>query len=144
MSNASVAVYKGGEVTLRYHFMKQRLGGPRVDHHKARLGFSYTPTPRPQFEGEVPYHIFTQGSASAHNSGNVTEWIKYRFYNLLETGGDRQAAIRAGIEWPTASKNVVGDPATNEAEFIRRQLLRIDGGLSNHVDAVCSRAKHTR
>jgi hypothetical protein len=87
MSNASVAVYKGGEVTLRYHFMQQRLGDLRVDHHEARLGFSSTPTPRPQFEGEVPYHIFIQGSASAHNSGNVIGWIKYRFYNSLETGG---------------------------------------------------------
>jgi hypothetical protein len=45
------------------------------------------------------------------------------------------------MEAPTASKNVVGDPATNEAEFLRRQLLRIDGGLSTHVDAVYSRAK---
>jgi hypothetical protein len=137
----SLAVYKGGEVTLRYHFMQQHLGGLRVDHHEARLGFSYTPTPRLQFEGEVPYHIFNQGSASAHNSGNVIGWIKYRFYNSLETGGDRQAAIRVGIEAPTASKNVVGDPATSEAEFLRRQLLRIDGGFSTHVDAVFSRAK---
>jgi hypothetical protein len=121
--------------------MQQHLSDLRVDHHEARLGFSYTPTPRLQFEGEVPYHNFTQGSASAHNSGNVIGWIKYRFHNSLETGGDRQAAIRVGIELPTASKNVVGDPATNEAEFLRRQLLRIDGGLSTHVDAVYSRAK---
>jgi hypothetical protein len=141
MSNASVAVYKGGEVTLRYHFMQQRLGDLKVDHHEARLGFSYTPAPRPQFEEEVPYHIFTQGSASAHNSGNVIGWIEYRFYNSLETREDRQAAIRVGIESPTASKNTVGDPATNEAEFLRRQLLRIDGGLSTQVDAVYSRAK---
>jgi hypothetical protein len=141
MSNASVAVYNGGEVRLQYHFMQRHLGDLRVDHHEARLGFSYTPTLRPQFEGEVPYHIFTQGSASAHNFGNVTGWIKYRFYNSLETGGDRQAAIRAGIELPMASKNGVCDPATNEAEFLRRHLLRIDGGLSTQVDAVCSRAK---
>jgi hypothetical protein len=137
----SLAVYKGGEVTLRYHFMQQHLGDLRVDHHEARLGFSYTPTPKLQFEGEVPYHIFNQGSASAHNSGNVIGWIKYRFYNSLETGGDRQGAIRVGVELPTASKNVVGDPAANEAEFLRRQLLRIDGGFSTHVDAVYSRAK---
>jgi hypothetical protein len=141
MTTPSLAVYKGGEVTLRYHFMQQHLGDLRVDHHEARLGFSYTPTSRLQFEGEVPYHIFSQGRSSAHNSGNVIGWIKYRFHNSLETGGDRQAAIRVGIELPTASKNVVGDPATNEAEFLRRQLLRIDGGLSTHVDAVFSRAK---
>jgi len=137
----SLAVYKGGEVTLRYHFMQQHLGGLRVDHHEARLGFSYTPTPKLQFEGEVPYHIYSQGSASAHNSGNVIGWIKYRFYNSLETGGDRQAAIRVGVELPTASKNAVGDPATNADEFLRRQLLRIDGGFSTHMDAVYSRAK---
>lgn len=62
-------------------------------------------------------------------------WSKYRFYNSLETGGGWQAAIRVGIELPTATRTMVGDPATNEAEFIRRQLLRIDGGLSTHVDA---------
>jgi hypothetical protein len=137
----SLAVYKGGEVTLRYHFTQQHLGALRVDHHEARLGFSYTPTPRLQFEGEVPYHIYDQGSSSAHNSGNVIAWVKYRFYNSLETGGDRQAAIRVGLELPTASKDVVSDPATNGDEFLRRQLLRIDGGLSTHVDAAYSRAK---
>jgi hypothetical protein len=137
----SLAVYKGGEVTLRYHFMQQHLGALKVSHHEARLGFSYTPTPKLLFEGEVPYHIYSQGSASAHNSGNVIAWTKYRFYNSLETGGDRQAAIRVGVELPTASKNVVGDPATNEDEFLRRQLLRIEGGLSVHVDAAYSRAK---
>jgi hypothetical protein len=140
-TTTSLAVYKGGEVTLRYHFMQQHLGDLKVDHHEARLGFSYTPTPRLQFEGEVPYHIYSQGSSSAHNSGNVIGWIKYRFYNSLETGGDRQAAIRVGIELPTAGKNVVGDPATNGDEFLRRQLLRIDGGLSTHMDAVYSRAR---
>jgi hypothetical protein len=137
----SLAVYKGGEVTVRYHFMQQHLGDLKVDHHEVRLGFSYTPTPKLQFEGEVPYHVFSQGSSSAHNSGNVIGWIKYRFYNSLETGGDRQAAIRVGVELPTASKNAVSDPATNEAEFLRRQLLRIDGGFSTHMDAVYSRAK---
>jgi hypothetical protein len=137
----SLAVYKGGEVTLRYHFTQQHLGALRVDHHEARLGFSYTPTPRLQLEGEVPYHIYSQGSASAHNSGNVIAWVKYRFYNSLETGGDRQAAIRVGLELPTASKNVVGDPTTNGDEFLRRQLLQINGGLSTHMDAAYSRAK---
>jgi hypothetical protein len=137
----SLAVYKGGEVTLRYHFMQQHLGDLKVDHHEVRLGFSYTPTPKLQFEGEVPYHVFDQGNASAHNSGNVIGWVKYRFHNSLETGGDRQAAIRVGFELPTASKNAVGDPATNEAEFLRRQLLRIDGGFSTHMDVVYSRAK---
>jgi hypothetical protein len=137
----SLAVYKGGEVTLRYHFRQQHLGALKVSHHEARLGFSYTPTPKLQFEGEVPYHIYNQGSVSAHNSGNVIAWTKYRFYNSLETGGDRQGSIRVGIELPTASRNVVSDPATNEDEFLRRQLVQINGGLSVHMDAAYSRAK---
>jgi hypothetical protein len=140
-TTTSLAVYKGGEVTLRYHFMQQHLGGLKVNHHEALLSFSYTPMPKLQFEGEIPYHIYTQGNTSAHNSGNVIAWTKYRFYNSLETGGDRQAAIRVGLELPTASNNSVSDPAKNQAEFLRRQLLRIDGGFSTHMDVAYSRAK---
>jgi hypothetical protein len=138
----SLAVYKGGEVTFRYHFAQQHLGNVRVNHQEVLLGFRYTPTPTLQFEGEIPYHTFQgQGTSSGHNGGNIIIGTKYRFYNSLETGGDRQAAIRFGFEFPTASRNTVGDPATNESEFLRRQLLRIDGGPSAHVDAAFTRAK---
>lgn len=50
----SLAVYKGGEVTVRYHFTQQHLGDLKVNHHEARLGYSYTPTAKLQFEGESP------------------------------------------------------------------------------------------
>jgi hypothetical protein len=68
-------------------------------------------------------------------------WGKYRFYRALETWGDRQAAIRLGVELPTGKKR--GPPPQRLAapEFVRQQLTPISGGWAAHIDTAYSQAK---
>jgi hypothetical protein len=145
-SNPGLTVYKGGFVAPRYYYTRQHLGNLKVDRRALRLAVSYTPTPTLQLEAEAAYQqtSFNDGvrSGSASGFGNATLWGKLRFYRALETWGDKQAAVRFGLELPTGKKSAPGGAAFNEIEFARQQLSAIDGGLAFHADASYSQARH--
>ncbi|MFP5261084.1 MAG: hypothetical protein ACLGJB_04165 [Blastocatellia bacterium] len=140
-----LTVYKGGAVMPRYFFARQRLGGLKVDRHALRLGVTYTPTQTLQLEAEVPYEAtsFDDGrqSGSGRGFGNVTAWGKYRFYRALETWGDKQAALRVGLELPTGKNDAPGGGEPAGPEFVRRQLGPIGGGAALHAGATYSQAR---
>jgi hypothetical protein len=144
-TSPGLTVYKGGAVTARYHFTARHLGALRADHHSLRLSASYTPTPTVQLEAEVPYMwtSFDDGAraGSGHGLGNVVLWGKHRFYRSVETWGDRQAALRFGVELPTAKDHDFNEARVDAAEFVRRQLSASDGGLALRADAAYSQAK---
>jgi hypothetical protein len=71
----------------------------------------------------------------------VILWGKYRFFRTLEPWGDRQAAVRFGLELPTGKKDAPTEAALPLPEFVRRQLTPIAGGLSAHLDASYSQAR---
>src|SRR5262249_36049917 len=110
------------------------------------LSASYTPTPTLQVEAEIPYArtSFEDESESGSDDvfGNLTVWGKYRFYRELETWGDRQAAIRFGVELPTGKSGESGGSQSNDADFVRQQLSPIEGGLAFHTDVSYSQAHH--
>ncbi len=144
-TSPGLTVYKGGAITPRYSYTRQHLGGLKVDRHSLLLGVSYTPTPTLQFEAEIPYQSTrfddeTQ-SGSRHGLGNITLWGKYRFYRTLETWGDRQSALRFGLELPTGKKGAPGAAELAAPEFVRQQLGGINGGLAVHADAAYSQAR---
>jgi hypothetical protein len=144
-TSPGLTVYRGGAVAPRYFFVRQHLGALEVTRHALRLSVSYTPTPTLQLEAEVPYATTSfedeTQSGSDDGLGNITIWSKYRFYRALETWGDRQAAIRIGMELPTGkSSDGVGDQST--ADFVQQQLGPIDGGLAFHTDLSYSQAHH--
>lgn len=145
-TSPGLTVYKGGAVMPRYFYTRQHLGGLKVDRHSLRVGVSYTPTPTLQLEAEIPYQStrFDDGSNSGagHGFGNVTLWGKYRFYRALETWGDKQAALRFGLELPTGKKSAPVEEELSAPEFVRRQLGAIDGGLAAHTDVSYSQAHH--
>jgi len=145
-TSPGLTVYKGGAVTPRYFFIRQHLGSLEVRRHALRLGLSYTPTPTLQLEAEIPYQgtSFEDGthSGSGNGLGNITVWGKYRFYRALETWGDRQAALRLGVELPTGKKNAPGEENLAEPDFVRQQLSPISGGLAFHTDVSYSQAHH--
>jgi hypothetical protein len=145
MASPGLTVYKGGAVMPRYFFARQRLGGLKVDRHALRLGVTYTPTQTLQLEAEVPYEAtsFDDGrrSGSGRGFGNVTVWGKYRFYRALETWGDKQAALRVGLELPTGKNDAPGEREPAGPEFVRRQLGPIDGGAALHAGATYSQAR---
>jgi hypothetical protein len=140
-----LTVYKGGAVVADYSFTRQHLGNLKVDRQMLRLAVSYTPTPTLQLAAEVPYArtAFDSGlnTGSAHGLGNITLWGKYRFYRSLETWGDRQAAVRFGLELPTGKKSAPGNEELQSSGFVREQLTPINGGLSFHADTAYSQAK---
>jgi len=145
-TSPGLTVYKGGAVTPRYFFVRQHLGGLEVTRHAVRLAISYTPTPTLQLEGEIPYQkaSFEDGTQSGSGTGfgNTVVWGKYRFYRTLETWGDRQAALRLGLELPTGKK---ASPRIDELaapELVRQQLSPINGGLAFHTDVSYSQAHH--
>lgn len=142
VTSPGLTVYKGGAVTPRLYFIRQHLGSLEVSRQVFQLSVSYTPTPRLQLEAEVPVSrtTFDDGAASGSGVGlgNVTLWGKYRFYRSVKTYGDRQAAVRLGLELPTGSKDAPG--ALNAPEFVRQQLTPISGGLSPHLDVSFSQA----
>ena len=144
-TSPGLTVYKGGAITPRYSYTRQHLGGLKIDRHTILLGFSYTPTPTIQLEAEVPYQSTRfdndRQSGSDHGLGNLTLWGKYRFYRALETWGDKQSALRLGLELPTGSKGAPGEAELTAPEFIRRQLGGSGGGLAVHADAAYSRAR---
>ena len=72
--------------------------------------------------------------------GNITLWGKYRFFRTVKTYGDRQAAVRFGVELPTGKKSAPGEARLNAPAFVRQQLTPISGGLSPHFDVTFSQA----
>ncbi len=143
-TSPGLTVYKGGAITPRLYFIKQRLGSLDVSRQVLDLSISYTPTPRLQLEVEVPVSrtSFDDGtnSGSGTGLGNITLWSKYRFFRSVKTYGDRQAAVRFGLELPTGKKTAPTAQKLNAPEYVRQQLTPINGGLSGHFDLSFSQA----
>jgi hypothetical protein len=144
-TSPGLTVYRGGAFTPRYIYMRQQLGGLKVDRHIMLLDFSYTPTPKLLVEAEIPVTriSFKDGATSGGGAGigNIIISGKYRFFRQVEAWGDRQAALRFGLELPTGKKDVPGEQELQAQAFVRRQLSPISGGLSPHVDLTYSQAK---
>src|SRR5262245_8943318 len=144
-TSPGLTVYRGGAFTPRYIYMRQRLGGLKVDRHTMLLNFSYTPMPKLLVEAEIPVTrvSFNDGATSGGGEGvgNVTISGKYRFFRQVEAWGDRQAALRFGLELPTGNKGAPDEQQLQAPAFVRQQLSPISGGLSPHVDLTYSQAK---
>jgi Putative MetA-pathway of phenol degradation len=144
-TSPGLMVYRGGAFVPRYTYTRQQLGGLKVERHILLLGFSYTPTPRLLVEAEIPVTriTFKEGliSDGGEGLGNITVSGKYRFFRQVEAWGDRQAALRFGLELPTGKKDAPGEEQILAPAFVRNQLSPISGGLSPHVDLTYSQAK---
>lgn len=144
-TSPGLTVYRGGALVPRYIYMRQQLGGLKVDRHILLLDLSYTPTPKLLVEAELPITriSFKEGtiSASGGGVGNITVSGKYRFFRKVEAWGDRQAAVRFGLELPTGAKGSPGEGKLQDAAFVRGQLSPISGGLTPHIDVSYSQAK---
>jgi hypothetical protein len=144
VTSPGLTVYKGGAVTPRYYFIKQHLGTLEVNRQILDLSVSYTPSPKLQLEIEAPFSrtAYDDGSTSGSGfgAGNITGWAKYRFFRTVETYGDRQAALRVGLELPTGKKTAPSQTQINAPAFVRQQLTPINGGLSPHFDIAFSQA----
>ena len=144
VTSPGLTVYKGGAVTPRLYLIKQHLGSLEVNRQVLDLSVSYTPSPRVQVEVELPisHTSFDNevSSGSGSGLGNVTLWAKYRFFRKVKTYGDRQAAVRFGLELPTGKKVAPTTTQFNEPAFVRQQLTPISGGLSPHFDVAFSQA----
>ncbi|HET6892121.1 MAG TPA: hypothetical protein VFH31_13545 [Pyrinomonadaceae bacterium] len=144
VTSPGLTVYKGGAVVPRFYLIKQHLGDLEVDRQVVILSVSYTPSPRLQLELEAPFSRTTYDdgvtSGSGIGIGNVTAWAKYRFFRKVKTYGDRQAALRVGLELPTGKKTAPSQLQINVPEFVRQQLTPINGGLSPHLDLAFSQA----
>ena len=144
VTSPGLTVYKGGAVTPRFYFIKQHLGSLDVNRQVFDLSVSYTPSPRLQLEIDAPFSrtSFDDGlsSGSEFGVGNITTWAKYRFFRTVETYGDRQAALRVGLELPTGKKTAPSQAQINAPAFVRQQLTPISGGLSPHFDVAFSQA----
>ncbi|MFN2497761.1 MAG: hypothetical protein ABR557_01585 [Pyrinomonadaceae bacterium] len=144
VTSPGLTVYKGGAVTPRLYFIHQHLGNLNVDRQVLDVSVSYTPSPRVQLEIEVPVSrtSFDNGTTSGSGSGfgNITLWSKYRFFRKVKTYGDRQAAVRFGLELPTGKKEPPTQAQINAPAFVRQQLTPISGRLSPHFDLAFSQA----
>ena len=144
VTSPGLTVYKGGAITPRVYFFEQHLGDLNVSRQVFDLSVSYTPSPRVQLEAEVPVSrtSFENGSDSGSGTGlgNITLWSKYRFFRKVKTYGDRQAAVRFGLELPTGKDNAPTVSQVNVPAFVRQQLTPISGGLSPHFDIAFSQA----
>ncbi len=144
-TSPGLTVYRGGAVIPRYFYTSQRLGKLKVTRHTIRLNLSYTPTPTLQLEADIPYSrtFFEDGvtSGASEGLGNLTLWGKYRFFRTLETWGDRQAAVRFGIELPTGKAEAPSEQRLPAPAFVRQQLTPISGSFATHLDAAYSQAK---
>jgi hypothetical protein len=144
-TSPGLTVYRGGAFIPRYIYTRQRLGGLHVDRHTLLLSFSYTPTPILQLEAGIPFTrtSFESGALSAGGAGlgNITVSGKYRFFRRVEEWGDRQAAVRFGLELPTGRKDAPSEQQLHAPTFVRQQLTPISGGLSPHVDLTYSQAR---
>jgi hypothetical protein len=144
VTSPGLTVYKGGAVMPRLYFIKQHLGDLEVNRQLLDLSVSYTPLPRVQLEIEAPFSrtAYANGitSDSGFGAGNVTAWAKYRFFRKVKTYGDRQAALRLGLELPTGKKTAPTQAQINVPAFVRQQLTPINGGWSPHLDVAFSQA----
>jgi hypothetical protein len=145
VTSPGLTVYKGGAITPRLYFIRQHLGALKVSRQLVDVSVSYTPSPKLQLEAEVPISRtwFRDGVTSGSGVGlaNITVWSKYRFFREVETYGDKQAAVRFGLELPTGKKEAPGQSQINVPAFVRQQLTPINGGLSPHFDLAFSRAR---
>lgn len=143
-TSPGLTVYKGGAVTPRLYFIKQQLGNLDVSRQLLDVSLSYTPSPRLQLEAEVPFSrtAFDDGGTSGSGAGlgNITLWGKYRFFRKVKTYGDRQAAMRFGLELPTGKSGAPTTQQLNAPAYVRQQLTPINGGLSPHFDLAFSQA----
>jgi hypothetical protein len=143
-TSPGLTVYRGGAVTPRLYLIKQQLGNLDVSRQVLDVSLSYTPSPRLQVEAEVPVSrtAFEDGvkSGSGTGLGNIVLWSKYRFYRTVKTYGDRQAAVRLGLELPTGKKRAPSAREINAPVFVRQQLSSINGGFSPHFDLAFSQA----
>lgn len=144
VTSPGLTVYKGGAITPRVYFIKQHLGALEVNRQIIDLSVSYTPSPRLQLEIEAPFSRTSfddeVSSGSGFGIGNITGWAKYRFFRSVETYGDKQAALRVGLELPTGRKTAPSEAQINAPAFVRQQLTPISGGLSPHFDVAYSQA----
>ncbi|HYX28630.1 MAG TPA: hypothetical protein VE863_08690 [Pyrinomonadaceae bacterium] len=144
VTSPGLTVYKGGAVTPRLYLIKQHLGSLEVNRQAFDVSVSYTASPRLQLEIEVPFsrtaydNKITSGSGSG--LGNITAWAKYRFFRKVKTYGDKQAALRAGLELPTGKSTAPTQSQINVPAFVRQQLTPINGGLAPHFDLAFSQA----
>lgn len=144
VTSPGLTVYKGGAVTPRLYFIKQHLGALEVNRQVFDLSVSYTPSPRVQLEVEAPFSRTAYHNATASGSGfgigNITGWAKYRFFRKVKTYGDKQAALRIGLELPTGKDSAPSQAQINVPAFVRQQLTPINGGLAPHFDLAFSHA----
>lgn len=144
VTSPGLTVYKGGALTPRLYFIHQHLGNLDVNRQLLDVSLSYTPSPRVQLEIEVPVSrtSFADGTTSGSGAGlgNITAWSKYRFFRKVKTYGDRQAAVRFGLELPTGKKDPPTALQVYAPAFVRQQLTPISGGLSPHFDLAFSQA----
>jgi hypothetical protein len=144
-TSPGLTVYRGGAFMPRYIYIRQQLGGLKVDRHIMLMGLSYTPTQKLLLEAEIPVTrlSFKDGAVSGGvgGIGNIIISGKYRFFRQVEAWGDRQAALRFGLELPTGMKSAPGEQELQAAAFVRQQLSPISGGLSPHADLTYSQAK---
>ena len=133
-TSPGLTVYKGGAFIPRFAFVRQHLGPLVVKRQLLDLSFTYTPTSTLQLEAQVPFArtSFADGVTTGVGSGlgNVALWGKYRFYRRVKTYGDRQAAVRFGLELPTGKKAAPTRQRLNAPDFVRAQLTPISGGLA--------------
>jgi len=144
VTSPGLTVYKGGAITPRVYLIRQHLGSLKVNRQIVDVSVSYTPSPRVQLEAEVPvsrtafHDEVTSGSHVA--LANITTWAKYRFFRKVKTYGDRQAALRVGLELPTGKKDAPAQSEIDAPAFVRQQLTPINGGLAPHFDLAFSQA----
>jgi len=144
VTSPGLTVYKGGAITPRVYLIRQHLGALKVNRQMVDVSLSYTPLSKLQLEAEVPISrtAFDDGvtSGSGVGLGNISLWTKYRFFREVKTYGDRQAALRFGLELPTGKKDTPTQNQINAPAFVRQQLTPINGGLSPHLDLAFSQA----
>lgn len=144
VTSPGLTVYKGGAVTPRLYFIKQHLGTLEVNRQVFDLSVSYTPSPRLQLEIEAPFSRTAYDnritSGSGFGIGNITGWAKYRFFRKVKTYGDKQAALRVGLELPTGKSSAPSLAQINAPAFVRQQLTPINGGFAPHFDLAFSHA----
>jgi hypothetical protein len=144
-TSPGLTVFKGGALTPRLYLVAQHLGGLSVSRQVLDASVSYTPSPRVQVELEAPIFAptsFDDGTrrGASLGVGNVTLWGKYRFYRVVKTYGDRQAAFRVGLELPTGKRSAPTASEINAPAFVRQQLTPISGGFAPHFDLAFSQA----
>lgn len=144
-TSPGLTVFKGGALTPRLYLVEQHLGGLSVSRQILDVSVSYTPSPRVQLEVEAPILSRTSFDDGAKRGagtgvGNITLWGKYRFYRVVKTYGDRQAAFRVGLELPTGKKTAPTASEVNAPAFVRQQLTPINGGFAPHFDLAFSQA----